>query len=61
MNEGFDYKYWDEIKIKLFKMYPSLTRSDLLWRHGSKDDLLDMIANKLGKTTKELQNEIDSF
>jgi hypothetical protein len=61
MNEGFDYKYWDEIKIKLFKMYPSLTRSDLLWWHGSKDDLLDMIANKLGKTTKELQNEIDSF
>ena len=42
-------------------MYPTLTEADLTWRHGNINDLLEMIASKLGKTTKELQAEIDKF
>ena len=61
MKYKFDYKNWDSIKSKLIQMYPELTKSDLLWRHGSKDDLLDMIANKLGKKSYDLLKEIDEY
>lgn len=58
MKHKIDYKDWDIVKSKLLKKYPELTKSDLLWRHGTKGDLLEMIANKLGKTTNELLDEI---
>ena len=58
MNQKFDYKNWDIVKSKLIKKYPKLTKADLIWRHGTMDDLLDTIANKLGKTTNELLDEI---
>jgi hypothetical protein len=61
MNKNFDHKQWDVIKVKLNKLYPTLTNSDLIWRHGSFDELLDMIASKLGKTKYELQAELDSI
>jgi len=59
MREKFDHTDWNEMKHKLHKKYPSLTTSDLIWRDGSKTDLLRMISIKLGKTTKELQAEIE--
>ena len=61
MNKNFDYKNWESIKKKISQMYPMLTRADLIWRHGTINELLEMIARKLKKTTKELQAEVDNF
>jgi hypothetical protein len=59
MNGEFDYANWFEMKEQLLMKYPILTSSDLVFRHGSKDDLLQMISRKLGKTKKELEEEIE--
>jgi hypothetical protein len=61
MSKKYDYKKWSSIKGKLIQIYPTLTKADLIWRHGSEDDLFDMIASKLGKSTKELQEELDNL
>jgi hypothetical protein len=61
MKRNFDHKQWDVIKVKLNKLYPNLTNSDLIWRHGSLDELLKMIASKLGKTKNEIQAELDAI
>jgi hypothetical protein len=61
MKRNFDHKQWDVIKVKLNKLYPNLTNSDLIWRHGSLDELLKMIATKLGKTKNEIQAELDAI
>ncbi|MBN1989349.1 MAG: hypothetical protein JW783_08140 [Bacteroidales bacterium] len=52
---------WDELKSKLLQLYPTLTPADLVWRHGTRIDLIEMIASKLGITTKKLQSEIDKL
>jgi hypothetical protein len=59
MKEEFDFAAWDETKDHLKMKYPVLTKSDLVFRHGTKDDLLQMISRKLGKTKKELEEEIE--
>lgn len=41
-------------------MYPMLTKTDLIWRHGTKNDLIEMISRKLGLTTKKLKEEINN-
>ena len=61
MDKEFDLFYWDDLKGKLKQKYPELTNSDLLWRHGTEEDLLRTIAFKLGKTKKELQRVIENF
>jgi len=61
MESEFDFNYWNDLKSKLKQKYPVLTNSDLMWRHGSEEDLLRMIAFKLGKTKKELQIIIEEF
>jgi hypothetical protein len=61
MNEEFDIIYWNDLKLKLKQKYPLLTNADLLWRHGTEEDLLRMIAYKLGKTKKELQEIIENI
>jgi len=58
MNQDIEVLYWNDIKSKLKSKYSQLTNADLLWRHGTQEDLLDMIALKLGKTYKELQEII---
>ncbi|NHB68832.1 hypothetical protein [Perlabentimonas gracilis] len=60
MKDNSDYYQWDRIKSKLSQMYPSLTPADLTWRYGTKTDLIEMIASKLGKTTQDLQAEVDN-
>jgi hypothetical protein len=52
---------WGYIKDKLQDQYPELTNADLFWGRVSRNDLLEMISNKLGKTQKEIINVIDSF
>jgi hypothetical protein len=61
MDKEFDIIYWNDLKSKLKQKYPVLTNSDLLWRHGTEEDLLTMIALKLGKTKKEMLVVIDGF
>jgi len=61
MNKKFDDVHWNELKYKLKQKYSQLTNSDLYFRHGTQEDLLRMIANKLGKTTKELQLIIEKL
>lgn len=52
---------WGYIKDKLRNEYPELTNADLMWGRVSRNDLLEMISTKLGKTQKELLDVIDSF
>ncbi|OFX83949.1 MAG: hypothetical protein A2W99_03670 [Bacteroidetes bacterium GWF2_33_16] len=61
MSNEFDNVYWNDLKIKLKKKYSNLTNADLQFRYGTQDDLLKMIAHKLGKTKKELQLVIEKF
>ena len=61
MEKEFDIIYWNDLKGKLKEKYPVLTNSDLLWRHGTEEDLLRMIAFKLGKTKKELQSLMEDL
>jgi hypothetical protein len=58
MDQELDVIYWNDLRSKLKQKYPLLTHADLLWRHSTQEDLLDMIALKLGKTYKELQEII---
>ena len=61
MEIKFDMNQWDYIKDKLQKMYPELTNADLVWGHTSRNDLIEMLSAKLGKTRKDLLDVIDSF
>jgi hypothetical protein len=61
VDKEFDFIYWDDLTSKLRQEYPQLTNADLLWRNGTEEDLLRMIAFKLGKTKKELQAAIENF
>jgi hypothetical protein len=57
----FDMNQWRVIKDKLQNKYPELTNADLNWGRVSRNDLLEMISDKLGKSQKELTDAIDSF
>jgi hypothetical protein len=61
MEKEIDIIYWNDIKGILKQKYPLLTNSDLFWRHSTQEDLIEMIAAKLGKTTRELELEIETF
>lgn len=59
MRQKFDYQQWEDITFLLRTKYPYLTKSDLVFRQGTKDDLLEMIAGKLGKSKRKLEEEIE--
>ena len=61
MDNEFDFRTWDIVKDKLKNIFPQLTDADLIWRHGTRDELFVTIATKLGKTRKEFNAIIDSF
>ena len=61
MDNEYDIIYWNDLKSKLRYKYPLLTNADLQWRHSTIEDLLEMIALKLGKTYRELQEIIEEF
>lgn len=60
MIEKFDHANWASIRYKLTSKYPQLTKADLVFRDGTESDLLRMIAIRLGKTSRELQKELQS-
>jgi hypothetical protein len=59
MKQVSEIIFWNDIKGRLKQKYPELNNSDLQWRNSSQNDLVEMIAIKLGKTTRELQLEIE--
>lgn len=61
METKFDMKEWRTIKDKLRDKYPVLTDADMFWGRTTRDDLLQNISTKLGKTKKDLINVIDSL
>ncbi|MBN1819861.1 MAG: hypothetical protein JW833_04060 [Prolixibacteraceae bacterium] len=61
METKFDMNQWGYIKDKLRIKYPELTDADMIWGRTSRDDLLQNISTKLGKTKKDLMDVIDSF
>ena len=61
METKFDMNEWKRIRIQLRNKYPELTDADLIWGRTSREELIQMISTKLGKTQKELMDEITSF
>ena len=61
MNKVLDIFQWNKIKNLLKEKYPVLTNADLRFRNGMEEDLLTMIAYKLGKTTKEMHEIISKL
>ena len=61
METRFDMNEWGRIKERLKNKYPELTEADLIWGRVSRNDLIEMISSKLGKTQKDLMDVIDSF
>jgi hypothetical protein len=61
METNFDMNQWARIKDKLRNKYPELTDADMIWGRTTRDDLLEMISSKLGKTKKGLMEIIESF
>lgn len=61
METKFDMNEWRRIKDKLRNKYPELTDADMFWGRTTRDDLLQNISTKLGKSKKDLLDIIDSF
>ena len=61
MEKRFDIIEWGRIKDKLKNQYSELTDADLVWGRVSRDDMLQMVSTKLGKTKKEMMEVINSF
>lgn len=52
---------WKEQKEKLILKFPSLTDTDLRFENGKKDEMLERIQIKLGKTKDELAEIISAL
>jgi hypothetical protein len=50
--------YWNIKKEKLKQKYENLSDDDLSFREGKEKEMIEMLGNKLGKTTQELLNII---
>ena len=49
---------WNEIKGKLKQKYADLTDDDLMFAEGKEEELYGRLQKRLGKTKKEIENEI---
>ena len=52
---------WNETKTKLKQKFAVLTDYDLLSFEGKKEEMLERLQIKLGKTKEELQKIIDTL
>ena len=50
--------YWNIKKEKLKQKFEILSDEDLSFREGKEKEMIEMLSNKLGKTTQELLNII---
>jgi hypothetical protein len=55
-----DTKTWEEVKEKLRKKFLALIDEDFKFEEGKKNEMLDRVALKAGKTRQEL-NKIIAF
>jgi hypothetical protein len=46
---------WDEKKIRLKKIFPSITDNDLQFNDGKEKVMIEMLAYKLGTTDEQLR------
>lgn len=51
---------WNEQKSKLKKKFPALTDKDLFFEIGKKNEMLEKLQVKLGKTKEEFQQIIEA-
>lgn len=51
---------WSEQKSRLKKAFPALTDKDLFFEIGRKNEMLEKLEVKLGKTKEELQRIINA-
>ena len=56
MDEKDLHENWPELKEKLLKQYPHLTREELVLEIGKEEELLENLQGKLGKNWKEIRN-----
>ena len=57
MNSLTEFKgNWEETKGKLKQDFALITDSDLLFKDGRQDELVDRLQTKLGKTREEVLN-----
>jgi len=54
MTDISDSKTWEEIKVKLRNKFLDLVEEDFKFEKGKRNDMLDRIAAKAGKTREEL-------
>lgn len=60
--ENFDLKgNWNDHKRKLKTKFPSLTEEDLSFEFGKKNEMLQNLLSKLGKTREELVTTLESL
>jgi uncharacterized protein YjbJ (UPF0337 family) len=52
---------WKEQKGKLKQKFAALTENDLLFAKGKKEEMLDKLQAKLGKTKEELNRIINGL
>ncbi|MFE3872461.1 general stress protein CsbD [Flavobacterium sp. ZS1P70] len=52
---------WDEQKDKLKQKFAALTDNDMLFKEGTKDELITKLQQKLGKTKEELLKIIEGL
>jgi len=45
---------WDAQKVKLMADFPALTEEDLQYEEGKRDEMLNKVQVKLGKTKEEM-------
>lgn len=53
--------HWDEQKDKLKQKFAALTDNDMLFKEGTKDELITKLQQKLGKTKEELLKIIEGL
>jgi hypothetical protein len=52
---------WNELKSKLRMKYPELRNADLLFTSDKQEEMMKMVAYKLGKSVKELKEIIQKL
>ncbi len=53
--------FWDEQKAKPIAKSPALTDAELLFEEGKKEEMLEKVSDKLGKTKEELATIISGL
>lgn len=61
MNPAIGNENWNEKKTKLKAMYDFLTDNDLVYMEGKKEEMMEQLQLKLGKTKDDLHKLIESL